>query len=116
MRFDSDKLLANCAGDSGSAAELLEIFCDWGMKQVDLIELSVDEGAWQDVHDLAHRFKGSLRMIAADSVATIAESLENQSAEQGSDPDNLFAELRRETAALLGEIEAFLEGSREKTL
>lgn len=106
-RINTDQLFADCQGDQQTANLRLESFCDWGMKMIDLIEISISDENWRDVNDLGCRMHGALESIAANPIANLAKTLVLQ-ARQNACP--IFGELRRETDSLVLEIEAYLQG------
>jgi PAS domain S-box-containing protein len=76
VSFDLDRALQQVDGDLKVLRELVELFIDSSVRQMDGLRASLSRGEWPEVQQLAHAIKGSVGVFAADRAFAAATHLE----------------------------------------
>jgi two-component system, sensor histidine kinase and response regulator len=74
---DYDRLLAATGDDRQLAGELIDIFLTDYPKMLAEADAAVRESRLEDLHRVAHTFKGNLRFMGAESAAETALMIES---------------------------------------
>jgi two-component system sensor histidine kinase/response regulator len=98
--FDGRTLLANCEGDQGFFAELVEVFLADARTRADALARALDAGDTRDAHQLAHALKGASGSVEARGLMALSRELELMAREGRTDGwrarwEQLDAELGR---------------------
>jgi HPt (histidine-containing phosphotransfer) domain-containing protein len=109
VHIDKEELLDRVDNDKELLADLVEIFVEDGLEQLNNIESAISAEDTSAVEHASHSFKGSSRNMAAVNLADIAEKLE-QAGREGdlSNADKLLEELRAEYDRVVPELEGML--------
>ena len=107
--FNAAQALDQLEGDRATLSELHSTFARIFPEQIDELRRTIDDRDAEKLAALAHRFKGSLGLFAADAGVEIVRQLE----EFAREPDfecakSALAKLDRECRQLVTDLAAFL--------
>ena len=110
--FDADKALDQIEGDTEGLSILLSTFNRISPNQIEELRVAIDEENGEKLAALAHRFKGSLGLFAAEPAAKITRHLENDAvAADFKNARETLAELESECEQLKTDLATFLRST-----
>ncbi len=110
--FDAEKALDQIEDDKEALSILLSTFTRVSPKQIEELRVAIEERDAETLAAVAHCFKGSLGVFAAEPAAEITRQLENHAREQNfNGAKEALSQLEAEYSRLTSDLAAFLRST-----